>query len=82
MSFANHEQFEALLSKYTELLVGEVNDELQEKVTLYALYSHIAKTMPNLAAHWNKEFPDAKDELKSLMLEIKQLNEKHRQKKD
>ncbi|MGM9927857.1 MAG: DUF2573 family protein [Bacillus sp. (in: firmicutes)] len=79
MSFKKQDQFQALLDKYTELLVGETNDELREKVCTWALYSHIAKSMPNLANHWNKEFPDAKIELKELMLEIKQLNEQHRQ---
>ena len=37
------EQFEALLEKYSELLVGESNAETKEKVKAWALYSHIAK---------------------------------------
>jgi hypothetical protein len=40
------EQFEALLEKYSDLLVGESNEETTEKVKAWALYTHIAKTMP------------------------------------
>jgi hypothetical protein len=71
-------QFEALLEKYSELLVGKSNDDTTEKVKTWALYSHIAKTMPALAKHWNELYPDAKEELKQISLEIKQLNEQHR----
>jgi hypothetical protein len=72
------QQFEALMSKYSELLVGESTDEVLEKVKMWALYSHIAKSMPALAKHWNELYPDAKAEMKLVMEEIKQLNEKHR----
>jgi len=73
------EAFEVLMMKYTELLLGESNNELKEKVTRWALYSHIAKTMPALVQHWNREFPEAKNEIKTMMEEIKKLNELHRQ---
>ncbi|MDE3840047.1 DUF2573 domain-containing protein [Bacillus methanolicus] len=75
-------QFDALLNKYTELLLGETNDELKEKVKIWALYTHIAKSMPSLAKHWNELYPDAKEEMKQLIGEIKQLNEAHRAKKN
>ncbi len=75
------EQFQALVSKYTELLVGESNDELNKKVEMWALYTHIAKSMPALASHWNKEFPEARNILKELMEEIRSLNEQNRNQK-
>ncbi|WP_239454417.1 YusU family protein [Bacillus suaedaesalsae] len=74
-------QFDGLLEKYTELLLGEANEELKEKVQTYALYTHIAKTMPALAKHWNETYPDAKEGMKRLIGEIKELNELHRSKK-
>lgn len=77
-----YEQFDALLTKYTELLIGDTNDELKEKVKIWALYTHIAKSMPPLAKHWNELYPDAKEEMKQLVGEIKQLNEAHRAKKN
>jgi hypothetical protein len=71
-------QFEALLEKYSELLVGESTPEINEKVKAWALYTHIAKSMPALAKHWNGLYPDAKEEMKQISNEIKQLNEQHR----
>ncbi|MGN1401031.1 MAG: DUF2573 family protein [Bacillus sp. (in: firmicutes)] len=68
-------QFESLVSKYTELLVGEANPMLIKKVETWIIYNHIAKTMPSLASHWNTQFPDAKEEVKSIIAEIKALNE-------
>lgn len=72
------QQFEALLEKYSELLVGENSEEIKEKVKAWALYSHIAKSMPALAKHWNGMYPEAKEEMKQIINEIKQLNEQHR----
>jgi hypothetical protein len=71
-------QFEALLEKYSELLVGEATDETKEKVKMWALYTHIAKSMPALTKHWNGLYPDAKEEMKQIINEIKVLNEQHR----
>jgi hypothetical protein len=75
------QQFEALLEKYSELLVGDSSEETKEKVKAWALYSHIAKSMPALIKHWNGLYPEAKDELKVIINEIKQLNEQHRKNK-
>lgn len=72
------QQLEALLEKYSELLVGESSKETKEKVKAWALYTHIAKSMPSLAKHWNELYPEAKDEMKVIINEIKQLNEQHR----
>jgi hypothetical protein len=74
-------QFDGLLEKYTELLLGETNEELKQKVQIWALYSHIAKSMPPLVKHWNESYPDAKENMKQLVNEIKELNEAHRSKK-
>ncbi|MEI2664444.1 DUF2573 family protein [Rossellomorea sp. LJF3] len=72
------EQFDALLEKYTELLVGETDAVKKEMVTQYALYSFIAKNMPALVKHWNSLYPEGKDEMKRIVGEIKEMNEAHR----
>lgn len=74
------EQINGLLEKYTELLVGEGSAENVEKVKTWILYSHIAKSMPPLAKHWNAEYPDAKDQIKSVIAQVKEMNEQNRQK--
>ncbi|RSD28345.1 YusU family protein [Mesobacillus subterraneus] len=74
------EQIDGLLEKYTELLVGDGSAENKEKVKTWILYSHIAKSMPPLAKHWNAEYPDAKEQIKNVIAEVKELNEKNRQK--
>lgn len=76
------QQFEALLEKYSELLVGDSSKEVTEKVKIWALYTHIAKTMPALAKHWNGLYPNAKNEMKVIIAEIKTLNEKNRSKNE
>ncbi|PFA70370.1 hypothetical protein CN378_00845 [Bacillus sp. AFS015802] len=72
------EQFDALLEKYTELLVGETDADKKEMVSQYALYSFIAKNMPALVKHWNSLYPEGKDEMKRIVGEIKEMNEAHR----
>lgn len=72
------EQVDGLVEKYAELLFGETDEELKEKVKLWALYSHISKAMPPLVKHWNGSYPDAKEGMMELITEIKTLNEKHR----
>ncbi|TMU84479.1 DUF2573 family protein [Bacillus sp. BHET2] len=72
------EQFDALLEKYTELLVGESDPSKKEMVTHYALYSFIAKNMPALVKHWNGLYPEGKAEMKRIVGEIKEMNETHR----
>lgn len=72
------QQFEALLEKYSELLVGDTSDETKEKVKAWALYSQIGKTMPALIQHWSALYPEAREEMKEIIAEIKHLNEQHR----
>ncbi|PMC40567.1 DUF2573 domain-containing protein [Bacillus sp. UMB0899] len=76
------DQFDGLVEKYSELLVGDSSDEVKEKVKMWALYTHISKSMPPLAKHWNATYPDAKDNLKAIINDIKVLNEKHRESKN
>ena len=73
-------QMDGLTEKYTELLLGETSEELAQKVKVWALYTHIAKSMPALARHWNETYPEAKAEMVKLIGEIKTLNEQHRAK--
>jgi hypothetical protein len=75
------DQFEGLLEKYTELLLGKSDPELAEKVEKWALYSYISKSMPALVKHWNEKYPDGKEAIKELISEIRLLNEEHRAKK-
>nr|WP_026576022.1 DUF2573 family protein [Bacillus sp. UNC438CL73TsuS30] len=74
------QQFEAILDKYSELLVGVSDAETKEKVKIWALYTHIAKSMPALAKHWNSMYPEAKEQMKEIAGEIKRMNEEHRKK--
>ncbi|MDQ0229669.1 YusU family protein [Metabacillus malikii] len=71
-------QFDGLLEKYTELLLGEATEELTEKVKMWALYTHISKSMPPLAKHWNVSYPDGKAAMIKVIEEIKTMNEQHR----
>lgn len=73
------QQFEALLEKYSELLVGDSSDEVKEKVKAWALYTHIGKSMPALIQHWSSLYPEARGEMKEVIAEIKEMNEKHRE---
>lgn len=75
------EQFDGLLEKYTELLLGESSEEWKEKVKIWALYSQIAKSMPALVKHWNAEYPEAKNMMLHIVQEIKEKNEEKRNKK-
>lgn len=74
------EQMDGLLEKYTEILVGEASAENIEKVKTWVLYNHIAKTMPPLAKHWNEEYPEAKEQIKDVIADVKTMNEQNRQK--
>ncbi|AMM98662.1 YusU family protein [Bacillus pumilus] len=76
------EKLEGLLEKYTELLLGESTDELKEDVKQWVIYSHIAKSMPPLAKHFNETYPEAKEEIKETIQRIKQMNEAHRSNQD
>ncbi|WP_066291207.1 YusU family protein [Bacillus sp. FJAT-29937] len=73
-------KLDGLLEKYTELLIGDSNEELKDKVQAWIIYSYIAKSMAPLAKHWNETYPEAKEEMKALIAEIKKLNDEHRSK--
>ncbi|ASS90328.1 MULTISPECIES: DUF2573 family protein [Aeribacillus] len=74
-------QVDALVEKYTELLLGKSSPELKEKVKIWVLYTYMAKSMPPLVKHWNEKFPEAKEQMKAIINEIKELNEQHRNNK-
>ncbi|MEM5029304.1 YusU family protein [Priestia sp. WB3] len=76
------EKLEGLLEKYTELLLGESTDALKQDVKQWIIYSHIAKSMPPLAKHFNETYPEAKKEIKETIQRIKQMNEAHRSNPD
>ncbi|MCD7036301.1 YusU family protein [Metabacillus sp. GX 13764] len=71
-------QMDALVEKYTELMLGESNPEDKKKVEMWILYTYISKSMPQLARHWNSEFPDGKKEMIAVIQEIKALNDELR----
>lgn len=74
------EDFDGLVEQYTQFLVGESNQELKEKIKVWALYNHISKTMPTLVSHWGSSFPEAKETIKELYAEVKKLNEEYHNK--
>ncbi|MBU8637779.1 YusU family protein [Bacillus pumilus] len=76
------EKLEGLLEKYTELLLGESTDALKQEVKQWIIYSHIAKSMPPLAKHFNETYPEAKEEIKETIQRIKLMNEAHRSNQD
>ncbi|WP_349408418.1 YusU family protein [Pseudalkalibacillus sp. SCS-8] len=72
------EQFDGLMTKYTELMVGEAGEERKEKIRMWALYTHMSKTMPPLVKHWNEKYPDAKEGMKELIEEVRDMNQQYR----
>jgi hypothetical protein len=72
--------FDALIAKFSELMVGETTPEVIEKVEMWAIYNHIHKTMPALSGHWNQSHPESKAEIRKLFEEIRELNQQHQQK--
>lgn len=73
-------QLDGLLEKYTELLLGETSEDQKDKVKAWVLYTYISKSMPPLVKHWNEQYPDAKQDMMTLIKEIKELNDSHRAK--
>jgi hypothetical protein len=69
------ESFDVLLEAYAEMLVGDKSAETVEQVKLWALYSHIHKTMPAMANHWNASHPEGKAAVRELFEHIKALNQ-------
>jgi len=73
------QQFESLITKYTELLLGDASDERIDQVKKWVLYTYISKSMPALVKHWNDLYPDGKNGMVELIKEIKELNDKNRE---
>ncbi|MDF2671171.1 MAG: hypothetical protein K0R67_3477 [Paenibacillus sp.] len=72
------QEFEALVEKYAELLTGKSSSIMVDKVTKWAIYNHIHKSMPALTAHWGQSHPEAKREVRLLFEEIRDLNQAQR----
>ncbi|AEI45142.1 YusU family protein [Paenibacillus mucilaginosus] len=70
------DEFEGLVAKFTELLIGDSSPENIEKIKVWALYSHIHKTMPALTGHWNGLHPEMKAGVRELYEEVRSLNQK------
>ncbi|PYI53753.1 DUF2573 family protein [Paenibacillus flagellatus] len=68
-------EFEALVETFAERLTGKTTPDTIENVKKWAIYSHIHKTMPALANHWNQSHPEAKAEVRRLFEHIRALNE-------
>ncbi|GIQ68480.1 DUF2573 family protein [Xylanibacillus composti] len=79
MDETSREQIEGLIEAFAERLTGRTDPETVEKIKLWAIYSHIHKTMPPLTAHWTQEHPQAKADMRRLFEEIKQWNESFRE---
>ncbi|WP_170008093.1 DUF2573 family protein [Bacillus fonticola] len=69
------EAFQSLLAKYTELLLDQEGEDWVEDVSYWALYTHVAKSMPALAKHWNSQYPEAKEMMKEISLRVKKAHE-------
>ena len=67
-------QFESLVSKFAELVVGDDSPETVAKIKLWSIYNHISKSMPALTSHWNQTHPEAKAEMRKLFEEVRDLN--------
>ena len=78
MQVSFEEQFNALIEKYAERLTGDSSPEIVNKVKIWALYSHIHKSMPALTAHWNSSHPEVKPIMRALFEEIKTMNAEQR----
>ncbi|WP_025026564.1 DUF2573 family protein [Caldalkalibacillus mannanilyticus] len=71
-------EFQHLFEKYTELLTGQSSSETIEKVKIWALYSHMNKTMPALLQHWHQDNPESRTKMKQLFEEVQHLNKSHK----
>jgi hypoxanthine phosphoribosyltransferase len=68
-----------LLVRFTELLVGESTEEKVEMVTVWALYSHMQKVMPDLIKHWEASHPEKKKEIREVFLKVQEWNQQNKE---
>jgi hypothetical protein len=66
--------FDALVAKLAELTTGDTSPEMIDKIKIWAIYNHIHKSMPALAAHWSQAHPGARAEVRKLFEEIRDKN--------
>jgi hypothetical protein len=69
------EQFEALVEKFAELVVGDTSPETVEQIKLWAVYNHIHKSMPALTSHWNQNHPEGKADVRKLFEAVRDMNQ-------
>ncbi len=72
-------EFDALIEKFAELLVGKTDPETIEKIKIWALFNHMHKAMPNLTSHWNQTHPESKADIRQLFEDIRDMNTAHKQ---
>ena len=68
----------ALLIRFTELLVGDAEEEKVEMVKVWALYNHMLKVMPNLVQHWTSTHLEEKAEIRKIFQQIQELNQQNK----
>lgn len=69
------QEFEALVETFAERLVGDASPDTIAKIKMWAIYSHIHKSMPALASHWNQMHPEGKADIRRLFEEIRDRNQ-------
>ena len=74
------EIIDSLFIRFTELLVGDGNEDKVEMVKVWALYSHMLKVMPNLIHHWTASYPEEKQEIREVFLKIQEWNQQNKEK--
>jgi hypothetical protein len=67
--------FDALVEKAAELLIGDSSPERIDQVKKWAIYNHLHKSMPALTSHWNQMHPQGKAEVRSIFEEIRDLHQ-------
>lgn len=71
---------DSLLIRFTELLVGDGDEEKVEMVKVWALYNHMLKVMPNLVQHWAATHPEEKQTIREIFKNIQEWNQQNKEK--
>ena len=73
-----YKNFEELFEKYSELLTGDSTQDVVGKVKIWALYSHMKKTMPALVQHWHQQNPESNQLVRQIFEDVQKLNQEHK----
>jgi hypothetical protein len=68
------QEFDGLVEKFAELLVGKTDPETIEKIKIWSLFNHMHKSMPNLTGHWNQTHPESKADIRSIFEDVRDMN--------